>query len=781
MVQAWVVFPLVLGALSLGLGLLVERLGGVRLPTPLLLPVGSATIVVVSSLGVLLGWPAEVTPLLTGLAATGLVVGALRRVDGAALAAAAGVFVCFGAPVLASGTPTFAGYIKLDDTATFLALVDRAMEHGRSLASLPPSTYETTLAVNLGHGYPLGALLPLGVGHELVRLDVAWLYQPWISWNAAMLALCLYALVGRIIRRGSLRAIVAFVAAQPALLYGYGQWGGVKEVTAAALVATALALAAEIEQRHRVRSLVPLALACAAVLDTLSVAGAVWLIPLAVGVVALSGHAMRGHVAGLVVAGLLALPALAAAPEFLRTSNRATFASGTELGNLIHPLRAIQVLGIWPSGDFRLDPHAHVATGVLLLLATVAGLIGIAHTLARRVTGPLLAAGTAGVGALVFVVFGGPWVAGKALAVGSPFVLLAVAIGCVDAVSGVRRLKRDALGLAVAAATLASAVAVVAGVMVSNALAYHDASLAPFSQLAELQQIGARFAGDGPSLMTEYQPYGVRHFLRRLDAEGVSELRRRPIFLRDGRSAAKAEYVDLDRVRLRDLLVYRTLVLRRSPTESRPPLPYRPVWSGRWYSVWQQRESIAIASHEPLGNALEPAGRTRCEAVNRLRSLGHVAVFARPLNLAWSLDRRPLPSGWTGQPGGAVIPSRSGTQSFSFFVPTTTTYRVWVGGSIRGRLSVAVDGARIGAVSRQLQNAGQWLELDTVTIPSGDHRMTIDVALPTLAPGAGGGGFPLGPLLLEPVTRGQLLELPTAAAGCSMNLDWIEALGTTPG
>ena len=218
--------------------------------------------------------------------------------------------------MLASGTPTFAGYIKLDDTATFLALVDRAMEHGRSLASLPPSTYETTLAVNLGHGYPLGALLPLGVGHELVRLDVAWLYQPWISWNAAMLALCLYALVGRIVRRGSLRAIVAFVAAQPALLYGYGQWGGVKEVTAAALVATALALAAEIEQRHRVRSLVPLALACAAVLDTLSVAGAVWLIPLAVGVVALSGHAMRGHVAGLVVAGLLALPALAAAPEF---------------------------------------------------------------------------------------------------------------------------------------------------------------------------------------------------------------------------------------------------------------------------------------------------------------------------------------------------------------------------------------------------------------------------------------------------------------------------------
>ena len=281
--------------------------------------------------------------------------------------------------------------------------------------------------------------------------------------------------------------------------------------------------------------------------------------------------------------------------------------------------------------------------------------------------------------------------------------------------------------------------------------------------------------------MTEYQPYGVRHFLRRLDAEGVSELRRRPIFLRDGRSAAKAEYVDLDRVRLRDLLVYRTLVLRRSPTESRPPLPYRPVWSGRWYSVWQQRESIAIASHEPLGNALEPAGRTRCEAVDRLRSLGHVAVSRAATQLG-VVARPPAASERVdGTAGWRSHPKRKRHAVVQLLVPTTTTYRVWVGGSIRGRLSVAVDGARIGAVSRQLQNAGQWLELDTVTIPSGDHRMTIDVSLPTLAPGAGVEGSRSGPLLLQPVTRGQLLELPTAAAGCSMNLDWIEALGTTPG
>jgi len=34
------------------------------------------------------------------------------------------VFAVFGAPVVLSGEPSFAGYIKLDDTATWLALTN---------------------------------------------------------------------------------------------------------------------------------------------------------------------------------------------------------------------------------------------------------------------------------------------------------------------------------------------------------------------------------------------------------------------------------------------------------------------------------------------------------------------------------------------------------------------------------------------------------------------------------------------------------------------------------
>ena len=118
----------------------------------------------------------------------------------------------------ALGQATFAGFIKLDDTATWMALTDRVMEHGRSLSGLAPSTYEATLAFNLGKGYPIGAFLPLGVARELVGQDVAWVIQPYMASLGAMLALVLWELPRALVGLARLRAVVGFVAAQAALL-----------------------------------------------------------------------------------------------------------------------------------------------------------------------------------------------------------------------------------------------------------------------------------------------------------------------------------------------------------------------------------------------------------------------------------------------------------------------------------------------------------------------------------------------------------------------------------
>ena len=86
----------------------------------------------------------------------------LRRAEPWALGCAVAVFAVYGAPVLLSGDATFSGYIKLDDTATWMAFTDRTMEIGRSLDGLAPSSYEATLDLNLVEGLPDGDLRPVG-------------------------------------------------------------------------------------------------------------------------------------------------------------------------------------------------------------------------------------------------------------------------------------------------------------------------------------------------------------------------------------------------------------------------------------------------------------------------------------------------------------------------------------------------------------------------------------------------------------------------------------------
>ena len=96
-----------------------------------------------------------------------------------------------------------------------------------------------------------------------------------------MLALTLYTLTSRVITSRTWCAAVAFVASQPALLYAYSLWGGIKEIVAAALLALVAALVAAVLRGDNVlRPVIPLAVASAAVLDALSAGGIVWLVPL---------------------------------------------------------------------------------------------------------------------------------------------------------------------------------------------------------------------------------------------------------------------------------------------------------------------------------------------------------------------------------------------------------------------------------------------------------------------------------------------------------------------
>ena len=800
-IAAWVLFPAVLLVLTVGCGLLTERLSGISLPGVLLAPVGTAGIVVIAGFFTLADATAELaTPATVVVALAGYAFGdraRLRRLDRWALAAAGAVFLVYGAPILLSGDPTLAGYIKLDDASTWMALTDHAMSHGRSHEGLAPSSHEAAVAIYLDSGYPLGSFLPWGVGRALVGQDLAWLFQPYEAFLAAMLALAGYSLVRQLVRRPALAAAAAFVGAQPALLYGYSLWGGVKEVMAAALIATVAAVAgwSLAEGPAAFRRPLALAAAGAATLTTLSVGGGAWLIAALAGTLLVLLLRARGarelvhpSAAFLIAGAVLALPALATAATFIKT------ASGLEssvdepsdaLGNLLRPLDAWQALGIWPAGDFRGPTVSGGVTAVLIVLALAAGALAMALAFRARAFGLMLYVATAAVGLAIVAAYGSPWVDAKGLATASPAFLLAAAGGTACLLErGLRAGRAQAL----AAAVLAGAVAL--GVLWSNVLAYHDATLAPYAQMRELQEIGERFAGDGPSMISEYQPYAARHLLRKLDAEGAPELRRRVIPTRSSRSGvSKGGFVDIDQFAPGALDPYRTLVLRRSPTASRPPSAFELRWSGEWYEVWQRRGGAGPPlEHMPLGTEVDPSGRPDCEDVQRLARragpAGRLATVFRSPVFAMATGALEHPPRWSDPAGAVLYPKSEGTARGTVEVTVRGTYDVWVGGSIHSRMEVRVDRLRVGALRGVLNNAGGYSRYGAVPLSPGGHTVELSYSGPGLAPGSAGDAYALGPLVLATQTAAgdvTYLDPAEAASLCGKALDWIEALPAASG
>ena len=515
----WLLFPAVLGLLSLGCGLLVEQVSGVNLPGALRLPAGLAALIVLGLFSTMGSTTASLTvPIAVGAAAAGFMLSLGRRrprVNRSLIGLALGSFAVYAAPVVLSGQATFTGYIKLDDTGSFLAFTDQIMAHGRNLAGIAPSTYQRVLDLNIGEGYPIGTFLPLGIGSRLTGEDPAWTYQPCMAFYAAMAALALYALLDGVVGSPSLRAFSAFIAGQAALLYAYSLWGGSKELAAAALIGLTAALApVRREELKSGRALIPFAVAGAATLGVLSVTGILWVGLLAVPalVILVSGweRLWRPALLCIAAAAALSIPSLVIARQFLHYATSNLLTQSERLGNLFRPLRFIQIFGIWTTGDFRSNPGDYTATKILIAVCACSALGAALYAFRRRAWRLVLVPAVCIVAALFLQTESSPWLAGKALATGAPFLVLLGLVGAAALVQSGRGVEGAVVAIAISG-----------GVLWSNALAYRAVWLAPRAQLAELQQIGNRFSGDGPTLMTEYQIYGVRHFLRSMDAEAA--------------------------------------------------------------------------------------------------------------------------------------------------------------------------------------------------------------------------------------------------------------------
>ncbi|MBV8430964.1 MAG: hypothetical protein JO244_07380 [Solirubrobacterales bacterium] len=327
-------------------------------------------------------------------------------------------------------------------------------------------------------------------------------------------------------------------------------------------------------------------------------------------------------------------------------------------------------------------------------------------------------------------------------------------------------------------ATIAGAIGL--AVLWGNILSYGHVTLAPYGQMAELSYIGHRFAGRGPTMINENEPYAGRHFLREMDPEEPSDLRVRQDLLRNGGELQEGEYADLDQFQMATLFSYRTIVTRTSPTASRPPAAFRLVWTGTWYQVWTRsggshpgQAERPVVDSLPLGTQFDPAGVPDCSQVARLAQeagpKGALAVVARVPPTGISLPAE-LPSGATKE---------------RFQITTPGEYVIWLGGSIVGHLVTAVDGQQIGSTHETLNEAGGYTPLGRIRLGPGSHRVVLRYTGTSLAPGSGGPGnandpFTTGALEISPPPGKVPVTYVSPShyrALCGKPWDWVEALG----
>jgi hypothetical protein len=131
----------------------------------------------------------------------------------------------------------------------------------------------------------------------------------------------------------------------------------------------------------------------------------------------------------------LAALAIATAPEVGRMIDFASFEtfdpSGPGLGNLFNPISPLEALGIWPSGDFRLDPGDGAMPAVGFYLGEALGLAALAYGLAwwlsrgERAVPAALAVASA---LFTYAHFAGtPYQAAKSIVIASPLAMLIAA------------------------------------------------------------------------------------------------------------------------------------------------------------------------------------------------------------------------------------------------------------------------------------------------------------------------------------------------------------------
>jgi hypothetical protein len=177
--------------------------------------------------------------------------------------------------------------------------------------------------------------------------------------------------------------------------------------------------------------------------------------------------------------------------------------NGPGLGNLFGQISPFEVLGIWPSGDFRLAPGDGAAPAPAYYLGIAFGLVllayGVVQLWRRRETAILAGLAAAALAYAAARIGGTPYTAAKAIEIAAPLVALAILLpllGEACRLSGPIGHKSDRpRSVALGAAAL-----FIAGAGVCSLLALANAPVGPTSFSPQLSEY-RRQVSEGPTLV----------------------------------------------------------------------------------------------------------------------------------------------------------------------------------------------------------------------------------------------------------------------------------------
>ena len=787
---AWILLPLALYALGLGVGLLVERLSGFRLPNALLPAVGALASIVLVMIPYRLGLSAVVaTPLLVVAAGAGVWLARreLRaRVNpGAAGFAALGIYLLYMAPVILSGGWTWTGYNFVNDTAVQMLLADHLRLDG---LTKPPGSTTTELSIRtyLDTAYPTGSHALLGTLAPLVPGPLAALYQPYIAALAGLTAMALTRLASRAGLTALFAGLAAFAAVAANLTYNYGLHGSVKEIAMLCSLAVSVAVAREMlgsPQIVRGAAVFGVTMGAGILIFSSAALPYVALLGLLVLVLAvlprespLRSPRRLGIALGLAVPVLLiaSLPALTSIFRFTDVASDAFADEGArmyDLAHLLRPLPFLQSAGVWLWNDYRVPSETHeVLTDVLLWVMMGAAVIGVVALVRRREPGVLLFSGTALGVYLIMQPRLSPYTDAKLMAVLSPAIVLTAAVG-LALIARIRWWTAVPAGLCAAA--------LLGGILWSDAETYHGTQIAPVEKMLAMEDVAERYSDSDDLLLVHESEEFAKYVMRdapindSFDAITVSHVR-----LREGQDFF-GRYYDIDAVDLKYLQEWELLVLRKSAVASRPPANWQLDYENEYYTVWRRSDEPEVKEHVPFGST------TRAGEVPRCRTLLKLAEDAPP---GWDLLAGALPEiayfdieaarrspGWPPTLEDAVITTTPGeaTQRVDF---DGGTYEAWVQGSFGRSIHVYIDGEDKGAV-KGVQRPGHWHRLGIVEVPGGTHTIRVQRPGGDLRPGDGYRGV-LGPVAFRSTSPEELVRVPRndARSLCGRPLDWVEVV-----